>query len=451
MNHPHLRRALLALLALSLLLSVSFALRVNVGDNPDETAHRDYIRLLVEERDFVRFIERSKLPENAPSRDEAHQPPLYYLLCAPVYVASGENAVAVRLVSTVLQLATVALAFFACRDLFPKREEIAVGAAAFVAFLPIQAQLGGAINNDSLSTLLCAAIFWRLGALVLRGQTIHDAAWLGILFGLGLWTKLSVVQLVPVFLVAYFLAVRTGKLTLPEAASRCFGALTVGVLLASPWLIRNTLLYGDPLTLAIYRLTGPNFSPADIQAGANWTAGDYLRNVGIRSFVTFFYFLHPGLPIVPLARFVGPPLLLLTVFALSVASLVGLYRKGKVGDLSSNSDNNDNTGKLLVLFGLAVPLLLPFFLRFVLTVFQAQGRYFLPALLPVAVLTAVAWMGRPLNPGWGQDRGALVRRSVGAADATCNRRVPTDQRWVRRRPMTRWGRKLAKPFSNSLF
>lgn len=388
MNTPLIRRLLLGLLALSLLLSVSFALRVPIGDNPDETAHRDYIRLIVEERGFVKFIERAKLPEGAPSRDEAHQPPLYYLLCVPIYAASGGNETAIRFVSVVLQLGTVALTFLACRDLFPKREEIAVGAAAFVAFLPTQAQLGGAINNDSLSTLICSAIFWRLGALVLRGQTVRGAVALGILFGLGLWTKLSVVQLVPAILVAYLLAVRGGKTTLPKAVGYCAGALGVGLLLASPWLVRNTLLYGDPLTLAIYRLTGPNFSPTDIQGIAGWTFADYLRQVGVRSFGTFWYFLRPDLPF---NRFTGPALPLLIVVALALASGIVLYRKIKASEV-------DGTwGKVLLLFGLAVPLLIPFYLRFVLTVFQAQGRYFLPALLPVAVVTAVAWVGRPLN------------------------------------------------------
>lgn len=394
MNDPHLRRALLALLALSFLLSACFALSVPVGNNPDETAHRDYIRLIVEERGFVKFVERAKLPENALSRDEAHQPPLYYLLCVPVYAASGGNAVAVRFVSTVLQMMTVALAFFACRDLFPKRAEIAVGAAAFVAFLPTQAQLGGAINNDALNTLLCAAIFWRLGALVLRGQTARDAAWLGLLFGLGLWTKLSVVQLVPAFFVAYLFAARGGKMTLGKAAGYCAGALILGTLLASPWLIRNTLLYGDPLTLAIYRLTGPNFSPTDIQGLAGWSPADYLRQVGVRSFVTFWYFLNPNLPF---NRFTGPPVPLLIVVSLAFASLIALYRKGKAGELTGAASDEGGHANLLLLYGLAVPLLLPFYLRFVLTVFQAQGRYFLPALLPIAVLTAVAWTTRPIH------------------------------------------------------
>ena len=388
MNDSFARRALLVLLAASLLLSAGFALRVPLGDNPDETAHRDYIRLIVEERGFVTFIPRGELPDGAPSRDEAHQPPLYYLLCVPVYAASGGNTLALRLVATVLQLATVALVFAACRDLFAKRPEIAVGAAAFAAFLPTQAQLGGAISNDALSTLICAAIYWRLGALILRGQTVKDAALLGGLFGVGLWTKLSVVQLVPAFALAYFLAWRGEKVTLGKAFAHGAGALAFGVLLASPWLVRNTVLYGDPLTLAIYRLTGPNYSPADIQAVAGWSGADYLRQVGVRSFGTFWYFLDPNLPF---NRFTGSPAPLILALMLAGASLVALYRKAKASDFTGD------TGNVLLLFGLAAPLLVPFYLRFVLTVFQAQGRYFLPALLPVAVVTAAAWTTRTLG------------------------------------------------------
>ncbi len=386
------RRALLALLALSLLLSLCFALRVPVGDNPDENAHRDYLRLLVESRGPVRFVPRGELPEGAPSRDEAHQPPLYYLLCAPVYAATRGNETAVRLVSAVLQLATVALVFHACRDLFPDLGEVAIGAGAFVACLPVQAQLGGAINNDALSTLLCAAIYWRLGAVVLRGQTNRAMIWLGVLFGLGLWTKLSVVQLVPAFALAYFLAVRGDKMTYPRAAGYCVGALLLGTAVASPWLIRNTVLYGDPLTLKIYRLTGPNYSPTDIQALAHWSASDYLRQVGVRSFATFWYFLRPDLPF---NHFTGPALPLLVVIAIPLTSLASLYRQAKGGNLG------DEARRVIAMFAPAVPLLLPFYLRFILTVFQAQGRYFLPALLPVAVVTGLAWARRPPGPEGG--------------------------------------------------
>lgn len=388
MNETTLRRALLAILAASFLLSLCFAICVPFGDNPDETAHRDYIALIVEERGFVRFIPQADLPPGAPSRDEAHQPPLYYLLCAPVFAATGGGIIAMRLVATVAQLATVYLTFLACRDLFPKRGEIAVGAAAFVAFLPTQAQLGAAISNDALTVLFCTAIFWRLGALVLYGQTARDMLWLGALFGLGLWTKLSVVQLVPAFGVAYFLAVRGGRITAKQAFLYGIGALMLGTIIASPWLIRNTRLYGDPLTLGIYKLTGANLSPALIQEAYRLLPGDYLRAVGIRSFATFFYFLHPNLPIDPLQKFVGSPVALVTVVGIATASLAATYRKAKAGAIDGDA------GRVLLLFGVAVLLLIPFFTQFVLTVFQAQGRYFLPVLLPVAAITATAWSSR---------------------------------------------------------
>lgn len=388
MNETILRRALLALLAASLLLSLCFALRVPFGDNPDETAHRDYIGLIVEERGLVRFIPHADLPKGAPSRDEAHQPPLYYLLCAPVFAATGGKVFAVRLVATIIQLATVWLAFLACRDLFPRRGEIAVGAAAFVAFLPTQAQLGGAISNDALTVLFCSAIFWRLGALVVYGQTVRDMLWLGALFGLGLWTKLSVLQLVPAFGVAYFLAVRGGKMAAKQALLYGVGTLALGTIIASPWLVRNTLLYGDPLTLGIYKLTGANYSPALIQEAYRLLPADYLRAVAIRSFVTFFYFLHPNLPIDPLQKFVGSPVPLVTVVGVALATLVAVYRKAKAGGLGGDA------GGVLWLFGGAVLIMIPFFTRFVLTVFQAQGRYFLPVLLPVAVITAAVWASR---------------------------------------------------------
>ena len=40
------------------------------------------------------------------------------------------------------------------------------------------------------------------------------------------------------------------------------------------------------------------------------------------------------------------------------------------------------------------------FLRFILTFFQAQGRYFYPALLPFAFFFVLGWRGLLPRPGW---------------------------------------------------
>lgn len=371
------RRLLLVVLAAAFALSVLFALRVPFNANPDEAAHRDYVRLLVEEKGFVRFV------AGDPSRFETHQPPLYYLLCVPVYLLFGGNVLALRLVAVPLQLLTVWLAFRAARDLFPERAEIALGTATFVAFLPIQAQLGGAINNDALTTLICAALFWRLGRLAAVGQGVKGAALTGALLGAGLLTKSSVLTLAPALVLAHIIAVRARLLTTRTALAYLALSLGLALLIASPWLARNARLYGDPLALSIYTQTGPNFTPAQVRQGSGWTTADYVRNVGVRSFATFWYFLSPNLRF---NRFAGPPAPLLIVLTLALVGLLGTLRW-----LRGEKGGEPGQRRAVWLFVAGTLCLVPFFARFVLTVFQAQGRYFLPALLPIALVTCLGW------------------------------------------------------------
>jgi 4-amino-4-deoxy-L-arabinose transferase-like glycosyltransferase len=386
------RAVLIAILIASLALSILFALHVPLGGdpqhpgNPDEGDHRDYIRLIVQNHGLVKF---TPAPFDMISTDEhprpfeTHQSPLYYLLCIPVHLASGGSVFAVRMVSAILQLLTILVAFRAMRDLFPERTDWALYAGAFVAFLPSQAQLAGAISNDSLTTLICATIFWKLSRLLRKGQNTRDIAMLGGLIGLGILTKISVFQLLPTVAVAYVVGLRLGRFPTAGAAAIAFAkTLLLGLLIASPWLIRNTLLYGDPLALHIYKLTGPNLTPDQTMPLFGWTMSDYLRNVGIRSFASFWYLVNPYLP----ARlFVGPLVPLVVVVVLAFGSLLGIYRAAKEGQGTPEQ-------RTFVGFSVAAILLLvPFFTEFVLTVFQAQGRYFLPVLLPVAVVSVVGW------------------------------------------------------------
>jgi 4-amino-4-deoxy-L-arabinose transferase-like glycosyltransferase len=377
---------LLALLLTSLLLSVLFAVNVPLDGNPDENAHLEYIREMIAQRGFVKFV-----PDPTYRLAEVHQPPLYYLLALPVFLASNGSLVAVRLVAALAQLATISVTFLACRDLLPRRPEVAAGAAAFVAFLPTQAQLAAAVSNDALTTLISAVLFWRLGRLVAHpsSQSLRDAGVLGLLFGVGLLTKTSILQLAPTLVVAYVLAAWAGRLTFRRAMLQAGFALLLGFLIASPWLVRNQVLYGDPLALSIYVATGPNFPPRLIMEAAGWTFADYITNVGVRSFASFWYFLPPNLPF---KYFVGPPLPFLVVLLLALGGLLGIYLWAK-----ESGPDDAAQRRVIFLFATGAFLILPFFIRFVLTVFQAQGRYFLPGLLPIAVITVLGWtfLGNP--------------------------------------------------------
>ena len=197
---------------------------------------------------------------------------------------------AVRLTAIAFQVATILLAYRAGRDVFPSRSEVALGAAAFVAFLPTQVQLSGAINNDGLTTLWCVALFWRMALLVQgRGTDVRGAVVAGLVLGGGLWTKLTIIQLIPTLFIAAFLATRTGNLTLTNAARWLALVLGVGILAASPLFIRNTLLYGDPLNLKIFPLTaGPDpATPTKMMAMLGWGLA-YLLAHQCRSLVCNF-------------------------------------------------------------------------------------------------------------------------------------------------------------------
>ena len=261
------------------------------------------------------------------------------------------------------------------QDLFPKRPELAPALAAFVAFLPTQAQLGGAISNDAPTHFFCALIVWRLARFFAphiapphRAYAWREGALLGLFFGLGLLTKLTVLQLYPVLLlVCLWRRLPFTVLLLP---------VLIGLLIAAPWLVRNQMLYGDFLAQTIYKATGPNFSPSEISQMSGWTSADYLRNAGLRSFVSFWCFLDPQLPTVPLARFIGSPVLLILTLALALTPLFGLYKASK-----------EKAYEPAFGFATLVPLcLVPFFVKFLYEVFQAQGRYFLPSLLAVALV-----------------------------------------------------------------
>lgn len=370
------RLILLAILAASLVLSVLFALRLPLDANPDESSHLSYVRLLTQEKAFIQFR------GGDPAYFETHQPPLYYLLCTPIYAATSGSVFALRIIAAVIQLLTILVAFRAAKDLFPSRPELALGAAAFVAFLPTAAQLAGAINNDSLTTLWCALLFWKLGRVALKGNKngIETAGLIALFLGLGLLTKLSMLQIVPTIIVAYFLALRAGKITFAQGALYCTVAIVGGFLIASPWLIRNTLLYGDPFTLKIFPLTAGEHTPTPefMMTQMRWSFPEYVIFNAVRTFASFWFIIPPNA--------VLPALLpALVVALLAVVGIVGAFRPAERGGLP------DPERRVLLLFLLGLIILIPFFVRFNLRFYQAQGRYFLPILLPAAYLCLTGW------------------------------------------------------------
>ena len=224
--------------------------------NPDEQVHVFYVEKLA----------GGHLPVFTPGGGnyEAHQPPLYYAICAPVYMATRSlspetQAKMLRLVSTLIGLALVWVTFFAVRELFPNDPMTALFAAMFVALLPMNVSLAASVSNDSLTNLVMGLGLWQLARIAVNARAWNDrtkwgtqALVLGAIMGAGIWTKTSTLLLLPVTVVVLsILAVRQPKSRRPALATMamaCVGGLVIGL----PWMVRNTMLYGDPVAQHIF-------------------------------------------------------------------------------------------------------------------------------------------------------------------------------------------------------
>jgi 4-amino-4-deoxy-L-arabinose transferase-like glycosyltransferase len=281
------RFVLAAILVTYTLLAVLFAVYTPPWQAPDEPAHYNYVRYLVEKGQFpvlqmgdysqgyLDWIKEAKFPPILSIdsiRYESHQPPLYYLLAAPLFVVTGGALLPLRLFSVLLGVGLVFLAYLIGRRMFPAWPALGPAVAAFVAFLPQHLATLAQVGNDALAELLVAAVLLMLVGWVmrdaaqsaersaqdrrLRGQPARrktEYALLGVLCGLVLITKTT----------AYVAVLLAGGVLIWEwrreqVASRRVAAdlglvLVPAVLISFPWYLRDILTYGWPDFLGLAR------------------------------------------------------------------------------------------------------------------------------------------------------------------------------------------------------
>ena len=223
---------------------------------PDEPAHYNYVRYLVEKgrlpvlqrgdypHDYLEEIKAQRFPAEmsiAPLRYEFHQPPLYYALASVVYRMTGGSLLALRLLCVLLGAGLLVVSWALVQAVFPERPALALETTAFVAFLPMHLAMTSAVNNDALAELLLAASLLGLMRYLQAKETGPlRAVGLGLLIGLGLVTKISALIALPLVLVVILIAPRGGRERTRD------GLLILGLagLVLLPWLVRNHLIYG---------------------------------------------------------------------------------------------------------------------------------------------------------------------------------------------------------------
>jgi 4-amino-4-deoxy-L-arabinose transferase-like glycosyltransferase len=440
---PATVRALLGLILLGYFgLAIGYALATPRWNNPDEPAHFNYIREIADsgrlpviasgdwDAELLERLKPARFPDDAAIREiryEAHQPPLYYLLAAPLYRLSGAfglsaQILALKGLSVVLGALVIVATFVAACQIFSDRPAIAVLAAATAAFIPMHTAISAAINNDSLANALAAVTVAVLAFGLRRGFDDRATVALGLLLGALLLTKLTVYLYVPLAVGALLWAERQ-RLHAHKPVSpmtvwrRPLLALAVAAAVAAWWFVRNALTYGwtDPLAAVRHDeivVGQPRWERFDV------AASDYLLRVLFRSFWGQFGWMGVVLD----ERLY---LLYLAVTLLGLGGLLLLLHErfrpspgpGRTvgSSLSARGEPGQRpaVGLLVAATILAIGQVLAYNSRFI----QPQGRYLFPALAPISLLLSLGWWRLAhltAQRGWNLSTGHRLLFALGA-------------------------------------
>lgn len=397
---------------------------------PDEPAHYNFIRELVEKQALPvldpgeyqqAYLEELKSQGFPPELSietinyESWQPPLYYLLAAPVYAASNGDLLTLRLFSLLIGAGVIIFAYLTVREAMPDKPWVAVVAAGFIAFIPQHIAMLAGINNDSLSELVIAIGLW----LIIKGNkgTLgNKGTWaLGVVIAAALVTKSQAYVLVPVAgLMLLFrwwrershnslisnLQFSSLKPLITNLVIIFLPALLIGLL----WWGRNIATYGWPDFMAAIRHDQVvSDQPRTRQWIAEYGTTEVLRRFFQTTFQSFWgQFGWMGV-VMPDRYYLG--LLAYSVFLVIGNWLLVISNWKLRTNLKASISNPLITNYYLLITSFLLTLGL--YLYYNLTYVQHQGRYLFPALVPIGLAASLSlW-------GWGRLLETVTKRKIG--------------------------------------
>lgn len=387
---------LLLVVLLYLVLATSYAIVTPPWQIPDEPAHYNYVKYIWDTRslptlqpgdypaDYLEELKRRKWPAELSIdsvRYESHQPPLFYVISAPVYgltrwlnLGLRPTVIVLRLVSVVLGGLLLLVVYQIGRRALPEHPQVSLAAVAFVAFLPMHLAITAGINNDTLAELLLALLLLvcldRLdGRIPQRRFT-----WLaGALVALALLTKTTIYLSAVALPAAAELGAwwRRGRFGLAPAISLLVSLYLGALIVSGSWFMRNTTIYGAGDYFGWQR--------HDSIVVGQLTTREWVAQVGVgrglrqavstlfQSFWGFFGWL--GAPFQNEVYWV--------LYAVTALALIGLVLR----IWSQPGWPRPAFWLLGVVIGCALAGLIGYNLKFV----QHQARYLFPALTPLAL------------------------------------------------------------------
>lgn len=462
LSHP--RFALMLIVAGYILAATIFAVVTPDWQNPDEPAHYNNIAHIAEgqglpvlrhgdyDQEYLSALVSGRFPPHlsvAPLRYEAYQPPLYYLVAAPVFLLSGGDLLILRLFNVLLGAISLALLYACLETVFPAKTLLTVGAVAFTAFLPMHVAMSASVNNDGLAELLLLAAMLTL--LRWMRRRFHQASkadppmssieWrtlllLGVLLGLGMATKIYAYLAMPLIISMVLLTVwlspsahldlpstRPSRHSFVQGWKAVLWVTVPALLLVAPLWIRNIVLYGptDLLGLQMH----------DAVVIGQPTTAEWIEREGLVSYIergldfTFrsFWGVFGWMGVFMETRVYV--LLLVFTGALMLGLLWALVRFicGR-----PEADMDRYQFWVLGFFAVMILAVLAGFVGYNLKFVQHQGRYLFWGLLPISTFVALAWR-ELMQPLQGKLTG-MMAVVLAVALALADLRVDMMDRWT---------------------
>lgn len=164
-----------------------------------------------------------------------------------------------RLVSIVLMCVSVYVSFLIGQEIF-KKPIYSLMLATMVSFHPMFSFVGSGVNNDNGVNLIGFLIIWLSYQILHRHLTVQRSLFLGILFGLGIFTKPLVVPVIMasglVLIYEWYQTKRSWKKQLVLMMPLILGSITTG-----GWLILKPFLLSGKIPYLTYQ---KEFGMADL-------------------------------------------------------------------------------------------------------------------------------------------------------------------------------------------